>query len=98
MDNISRGKGNSEDLSYEGKRMYRGRTRSQTVDELAMVSTTTTIVVQINGKLRARLELPADTPKDEMEQHARVAVMDLLVNTEIKKTIVVPNKLVNIVI
>jgi leucyl-tRNA synthetase len=61
---------------------------------------TVTIAVQVNGKRRAEVELPRDSD----EAHVRKAVLALepvaraLKGSEIKKFIVVPNRIANIVI
>jgi leucyl-tRNA synthetase len=68
-------------------------------DESAMVKTTQEIVAQVNGKVRAKLTVSADIGKDELEALA-LADENVLRFTEgktIRKVIVVPNKLVNIV-
>jgi len=59
-----------------------------------------TLVVQINGKVRERLEVDADIPRDEMEKVATSSdrISSLLQGKEIVKVIVVPGKLVNIVV
>ena len=59
-----------------------------------------TLIVQINGKLRARLELPASLDAKEIEVQALAApkVQDHLKGKTIRKVIVVRNKLVNIVV
>ena len=59
-----------------------------------------TIVVQINGKLRAQLELPSGTEKEAVLQAAKDndKVRAHLSENEIKKSIYVPGKLVNLVI
>ena len=69
-------------------------------DEKYLVSDVMTIIVQVNGKLRAKLELPADTNKDAIEQAALADenVVKFTSNKPPKKVIYVPNKLVNIVI
>jgi leucyl-tRNA synthetase len=58
------------------------------------------IVVQVNGKVRDRLEVPPDTPKDELERLALASprVQAHLNGAPIAKTIVVPGKLVNFVV
>ena len=58
-----------------------------------------TLVVQVNGKVRDRLEIPAGTSKEEAEQSARVApkIQPYLEGKQIRKVIVVPDRLVNIV-
>ena len=58
-----------------------------------------TIVIQVNGKLRSRLELAPDTAKELVEQAALAdeSVQKHLEGRAPKKVIVVPNKLVNVV-
>lgn len=67
-------------------------------DESKMVEDTITIVVQVNGKLRSQMIVSPDTPKEEVE---KLALSDEKVTKhitgEVRKVIVVPNKLVNIV-
>ena len=69
-------------------------------DEKYLASDTMTIIVQVNGKLRAKLDLPADTDKDAIEQAALADenVTKFTSNKPPKKVIYVPNKLVNIVV
>ena len=55
------------------------------------------IAVQIKGKVRARVNVSATASKDELEAVAKQAVADQLVGKTIKKVIVVPGRLVNIV-
>ena len=58
-----------------------------------------TIAVQLNGKMRGTIEMPKDAPKDEVEK-AAFALENVKRQTEgkeIRKVIVVPNKIVNIV-
>lgn len=59
-----------------------------------------TIAVQVNGKLRTTLELPADSAEDNVTQAAKVdsKVASYLEGHEIVKTIYVPKRLVNLVI
>jgi leucyl-tRNA synthetase len=58
------------------------------------------LVVQVNGKVRARLEVPAGLSEDELAERARQLprVQEFLDGKEIRKTIVVPGKLVNLVV
>ncbi|HVH76298.1 MAG TPA: leucine--tRNA ligase [Stellaceae bacterium] len=58
-----------------------------------------TIAVQVNGKLRATLELPRDTDRREVESAALALpqVARWLEGRPPKKTVVVPNRIVNIV-
>ncbi|MBI5975677.1 leucine--tRNA ligase [Staphylococcus canis] len=68
-------------------------------DESLLVDDVVEIVVQVNGKVRAKLEVPKDASKEEMESLAKSNenVQNALEGKEIKKVIVVPQKLVNIV-
>lgn len=70
-----------------------------TVDQSALVKDEITYVVQVNGKLRAKLEVAASATKDQIEQMAREDenVQRFLEGLNVRKVIVVANKLVNIV-
>ncbi len=61
---------------------------------------TVTLVVQVNGKLRDRIEAAADAPEEELLALARESekVRRHLDGKEIVKEIVVPGKLVNLVV
>jgi leucyl-tRNA synthetase len=69
-------------------------------DPALLVSDTVTLVVQVNGKLRDRIEAPAAAPKEELLRMARESekVARHLDGGEIVKEIVVPGKLVNLVV
>lgn len=69
-------------------------------DEKYLASDTMTIIVQVNGKLRAKLELPADADRGVVEQAALADenVVKFTSNKPPKKVIYVPKKLVNIVV
>jgi leucyl-tRNA synthetase len=69
------------------------------LDESALERDTIELVVQVNGKLRARIEVPADAPKDAVEAEALAAenVQRHIEGKTLRKVIVVPGKLVNIV-
>ena len=58
------------------------------------------VAVQIMGKLRGVVELPAGTPKDAIEAAARAEprIAELLEGKEIRRVIVVPDRLVNFVV
>ena len=58
-----------------------------------------TLVIQINGKIRDKMEIPADTAPDRLPELAmdRPRVQQLLEGRTVKKVIPVGNKLVNIV-
>ncbi|MEO8997700.1 MAG: leucine--tRNA ligase [Rhodanobacter sp.] len=69
------------------------------VDPAALVRDSVTLAVQVNGKLRATIELAANASKEEAEAAARAQpqVMHFLEGTSVRKVIVVPGKIVNIV-
>ncbi|MGS7250493.1 leucine--tRNA ligase [Pseudomonas anuradhapurensis] len=69
------------------------------VDEAALVQDTVTLVVQVNGKLRGQVEMPAAASREEIEAAARSNenVLRFIDGLTIRKVIVVPGKLVNIV-
>jgi leucyl-tRNA synthetase len=68
-------------------------------DELA-ADEVVTVVVQVNGKLRDRLQVPVDAGKDDVLALARAATNTarFLEGKELVKEIVVPGKLVNFVV
>ncbi|GAJ72047.1 LOW QUALITY PROTEIN: leucyl-tRNA synthetase [Vibrio sp. JCM 18904] len=70
-----------------------------TFDEKALVEDEKTIVVQVNGKLRAKLTVPADISKDDIEQLGLndENVVKFTDGLTIRKVIYVPGKLLNIV-
>ena len=70
------------------------------VDEAALVRSSITLVVQVNGKLRGKIEVPADADTDTIKALAKADsnVQRFLEDKTIRKEIVVPNKLVNIVV
>ncbi len=71
-----------------------------TVDNAALRQDSLEIVVQVNGKLRGRVTVPAGAPDDTMREIALADenVARHIAGREIKKAIVVPGKLVNLVI
>ncbi|HEX9599797.1 MAG TPA: leucine--tRNA ligase [Gaiellaceae bacterium] len=58
------------------------------------------LVVQVNGKVRDRIQVPADLPAEELVARAKESpkVQAQLNGAEIRQTIVVPRKLVNLVV
>jgi leucyl-tRNA synthetase len=68
-------------------------------DPAALVRDSVTLAVQVNGKLRGTIEVGAQTPKDAIEAAALAEpnVAKFLEGMAIKKLIVVPGKIVNIV-
>ncbi|MCQ4249308.1 leucine--tRNA ligase [Pseudomonas stutzeri] len=69
------------------------------VDESALVQDSLTLVVQVNGKLRGQIEVPANASREDIEVSARANenVVRFTEGLTIRKVIVVPGKLVNIV-
>lgn len=82
--------GNKECISYVPWPTY---------DESALVEDEIEVVFQVNGKVRAKAKVPADADKATLEQLAQSneLVKEQLNGKTIRKIIVVPNKLVNIV-
>ena len=70
-----------------------------TVDESALEKDSITMVIQVNGKVRAKLDVPADLSKDDVEKMAleQENVTRFIEGKTVRKVIVVPGKLVNIV-
>lgn len=70
------------------------------IDAQVMVADEVKYVIQINGKLRGEINVPAETPKSEIEA-AALANPDaqrFIDGKPVRKIIVVPKKLVNIVV
>jgi len=83
--------GNGETVAYAPWPEY---------DESLTVEERVTIVIQINGKVRSKTEIDAGTSRDETEKLAFEAprIQELTEGKEVRKVIVVPDKLVNIVV
>ncbi len=69
-------------------------------DDSLVKSDTVAVIFQVNGKVRAQMEMPVNSTEKEMESAARAqrGVKKFTDGKTIKKVIVVPNKLVNIVV
>ncbi|MGY2262032.1 leucine--tRNA ligase [Pseudomonas sp. SDO55104_S430] len=69
------------------------------VDESALVQDSLQLVIQVNGKLRGQIDMPASATREEIEAAARANenVLRFVDGLTIRKVIVVPGKLVNIV-
>lgn len=82
--------GNEQDLSYAPWPTY---------DEAALIEDEVEVVFQINGKVRAKASVARDLSKEELEKTAMDddSIKEQLDGKTIRKVIVVPNKLVNIV-
>lgn len=69
-------------------------------DPTLLLENRVTIVIQINGKLRGRIDMPKDAPSATIEAAARdvANVRTALTGRSVHKAIVVPNRLVNFVV
>ncbi|WP_340648743.1 leucine--tRNA ligase [Pseudoxanthomonas winnipegensis] len=69
-------------------------------DAAAMVRDSVTLAVQVNGKLRGTIEVAADAPRDQIEALAKAEpnTAKFLEGTTLRKVIVVPGKIVNLVV
>ena len=69
------------------------------VDPSALVRDSVSLAVQVNGKLRATIEVPSGAGKEWIEAQALAEpnVVKFLEGLSVKKIIIVPNKIVNIV-
>jgi leucyl-tRNA synthetase len=70
------------------------------IDESALTRDTIEMVVQVNGKVRAKMDVPAAADKDTIQTLAQSQpnVSRFLEGHNIRKVIVIPGKLVNIVV
>jgi leucyl-tRNA synthetase len=70
------------------------------VERSALEQATVEIVVQVNGKVRGRVSVPAGTPAGEMEKLVLTVepVPKYIEGRQVRKVIVVPDKLANIVV
>src|SRR5437868_5034078 len=68
-------------------------------DEALLVEAEVEIVVQINGKLRARLKVATDASEETLKAAALALpkIAEAITGKEIRKVVIVPNKLVNVV-
>ena len=71
-----------------------------TYDDTKIVDETFTMIVQVNGKVRGKIEVASSTTEDEMKELALDIenVKNFTSGKEIVKVVVVPKKLVNIVV
>ncbi|RMH93242.1 MAG: leucine--tRNA ligase, partial [Calditrichaeota bacterium] len=83
--------GHEQTLAYEPWPEY---------DEALIQEDTVEVVVQVNGKLRYKLQVPRDLPREVLEKQAleNERISTLIDGKQVVKVIVVPNKLVNIVV
>jgi leucyl-tRNA synthetase len=68
-------------------------------DEALLIEDEVEIVVQINGKMRARLKVPTNANEETLKKAALALpkIAQSIAGKEIRKVVIVPNKLVNIV-
>ena len=85
-----------EKLGHEGGISY---VAFPTYDEAALVENEIELIVQVNGKLKAKLTVARDTPKEKLEELAMndEKVQNAIAGKTVRKVIAIPNKLVNIV-
>ena len=71
-----------------------------TYDESKIVSDTVTIAISVNGKLRSTIEVEKDLDETTIKEKAMIdeKIKKYMEGKEIVKTIVVPNKIINIVV
>jgi len=70
------------------------------VDESALVQESVELVVQVNGKVRGRISVAADAQQADIEAAAsgEENVLKHITGKPVRKIIIVPGKLVNVVI
>ncbi len=69
-------------------------------DDRHLVTSETTVVVQVNGKVRAKLVVPVDMPEEDVKSRALgdANVQKFTEGNELRKVIYIPGKLVSIVL
>jgi len=69
-------------------------------DDAKTIEDSITLILQVNGKLRDKLDVPRGLSRDDLERFARESpnVVKHIEGKEIRKVIVVPDKLVNVVV
>ncbi len=69
-------------------------------DEAKTIEDTVTLIFQVNGKVRDKIEVPRGLSREELEKFANESenVKKHIGSSEVKKMIVVPDKLVNVVV
>lgn len=68
------------------------------IDESKLTNSSVEVIIQINGKIKSRKKVPSDLSQEELEKVAKDEIEGILKKQNIKKVIVVKNKLVNFVI
>ncbi len=67
-------------------------------DASQLVEDTIEVPIQVNGKVRAKVEVPADATPEALEAAAREAAAAQLAGKELRKVVLVPGRLVNFVV
>jgi leucyl-tRNA synthetase len=67
-------------------------------DPALLVAETVTLPIQVNGKVRARIEVPADAPDGEVREAALAAIASHIDGRDPRKVIVVPGRMVSVVV
>ena len=90
MEEIWQVLGHDHTLTYEPWPTYEAK---------YLMADTVEVVVQVNGKVRAKLNVDRDMASDKLQALALADahVKSFLENKEVKKVIAIPNKIVNIV-
>ena len=70
------------------------------VDESRLVTDTLEMAVQVNGRVRSRITVPADVDAAGLEAAARAdeRIAELLAGATVKKVVAVPGRIVNFVV
>ena len=86
--------------SYQGGEGLCARAPWPVADPALLIDDTVILPIQINGKRRAEISVPADMPAYEVEKLALAdeAVVKFLGGAAVKKIIVVPGRIINVVI
>jgi len=68
-------------------------------DEAALVKSTVEVALQVNGKVRGRMDVPADLTRENAQEYfmAQDEVKKIIGDKPVKKLVFVPGRLVNIV-
>ena len=70
------------------------------VDDEALISENITLILQVNGKLRDKIQIPFNLDEEKVKTLAlaNIKVQKFIDAAQVKKLIVIPNRLVNVVI
>ncbi|GLI03177.1 leucine--tRNA ligase [Phytohabitans aurantiacus] len=82
-------------LGHEGTLTYAD---FPVADPALLVDDSVTYPVQVNGKVRGRVEVAADAPEPQVREAALAAVADHLAGRDPRKVIVIPGRMVSVVI